>query len=264
MARSIPQLRSARAKLQRAEEHLGQLQAEHTRFIAERNPYRMLPEYDFDHPGYNIWRAKIVEHPPAEKWGSIAGECVHALRAALDHTAYALVQINRPGTDYCEFPIFKDYDGPQGWANKGKRKLPGVSRKVLAQAKWLQPYRRGGELDHLWVVHALDIIDKHRRLNIVNPAVLSMSVTLRGIDVEDNVLQDFVPYYGAFEDGAVVARYKIVPKSDAHVDMKTEFAFDITFGEGEPPIAGDPVMRMLQTLLAYTGGVIARFERFFP
>jgi hypothetical protein len=256
------QLRSARAKLQRAEEHLGQLEAEHTRFIDERNPYRMLPENDLDRPGYSLWRAKIVEYPPAEKWGSIAGECVHALRAALDHTAYKLVQINKPGSDYSEFPIFKDYGGPNGWAKKGKGKLPGVDRKVLAQAKWLQPYRRGGELDRLWIVHALDIIDKHRRLNLVNPAVLRMRVSLIGTDADKADL-DFVPYHGAFEDGAVVARYKVIMPPNAQVGMNTEFAFDITFGEGKPPIAGQPVMRMLQGLLEYTGGVIARFERFF-
>src|SRR4051812_32779762 len=102
------QLGGARTKLQRAEEHLGQLVAEHERFLGERNPYRMLPEVDPD-PGYDtLWRVKIVDPPPLEKWSALVGDCVHALRSALDHTAYAVVQINRPGTDYAEFPILRD------------------------------------------------------------------------------------------------------------------------------------------------------------
>jgi hypothetical protein len=101
------QLQGARAKLQRAAEHLGQLMAAHERFIHERNPYRMLLEHDAE-PGYNLWRVKIVEFPPLAKRSSLTGECVHALRSALDHTAFELVQINRPGTDYAEFPIIKD------------------------------------------------------------------------------------------------------------------------------------------------------------
>src|SRR4051812_23048285 len=142
------QLRSARMKLQRAEEHLGQLVTEHDRFVSERNPYRMLPELDPD-PAYDVlWRAKIGEYPPLEKWSSLVGECVHALRSALDHTAYALVQINQPGTDYAEFPIFKDKYvlGSDGavvmkggkpvlrWRDSQK-KLPGVGREPLIQLK---------------------------------------------------------------------------------------------------------------------------------
>lgn len=117
----------------------------------------MLVEEDLE-PGYNVWRAKIVEHPPVERWGSIAGECVHSLRSALDHTAYALVRINRPVADYAEFPIFKDTVIRGTPLDRTyPRKLPGVDKGVLAQVNWIQPYRRGRDYDRLWIVHALDI-----------------------------------------------------------------------------------------------------------
>lgn len=244
-------------KLQRAEEHLGQLKTDHDTFIAQRNPYRMLPEKDPE-LGYKLWRVKIVESPPVEKWGSMAGDCVHSLRSALDHTAFALVRIRRPHEEFSEFPIFKDTmisGKPLDRTYPGK--LPGVGNEVLAQVNWLQPYRRGGDLDPLWLVHSLDIIDKHRRLNVVHPAVLRMVNTITG-----GATLDFHPTYGPFEDGAVVARYKITPDV-AGVNMKTEFAFDVTFGEGKPPISGRPVMGTLHDLLVYVGGVVARFDRFF-
>lgn len=253
MLRPAHQLGSARTKLQRCEEHLGYLQAEHERFRTERNPYRMLPEEDPE-PEYKVWRVKIVEPPPTDKWGSLVGECIHALRSALDHTAYALVKAGTVGAaEKSEFPIFKDPPTDR----THPRKLPGVDRRVLAQVNWLQPHRRGGQLDPLWLIHQLDIIDKHRRINIVSPSLLNLAITMT-----DAELADFQPFYGAFEDGAILARYKVRADTPDHY-MRAEFAFDIAFGESDPPIAGKPVMRTIHELMVFAGGVIARFDRFF-
>lgn len=247
------ELRGARTKLQRAEEHLGQLRAEHDRFIHERNPYRMLREADPER-GYFVWRAKIVEPPPLEKWASIAGECVHALRSALDHTAFELVRHTMPSASYSEFPIFKDRGE---WKSKGERKLPGVSRKVLAQVKWLQPYRRAERYDALWQLHMLDIIDKHRHLNIVSPLMRRAHFTAVGGKVIDQTT-----LAGPFVDGTPVARFRMVPDPGSNMYVQTEFAFDIAFGEGEV-LTNEPVMETLERLLVGTGGIIARFDRFF-
>lgn len=268
-------LRGARMKLQRAEEHLGQLEAEHRRFI-DRNPYRMLPELDPD-PGYDVlWRAKIVEHPPLEKWSSLAGECVHALRSALDHVAYALVQLNRPDTDYAEFPIFRDkyvLDKKTGavlvdvktgeprlrWRESAPKKLPGVGREPLAQMKWLQPYRRR-DLDErfhpLWLIHEMDVIDKHRRLNIVKPLVRYLRYHTTDCEIVANER-----FAGPFEDGTPIARYR-ARATGPNMHVQTEFGFDVLFGEGEP-VQGEPVMERLHGLLQYTGFVVSRFDRFF-
>ena len=251
MIPAAAQLRGARAKLQRAEEHFGELHADHERFI-QRNPYRMLRESDPE-PGYYVWRAKIVEPPPLEKWGSLAGECVHALRSALDHTAYELVQINRPKSDYSEFPIFKDRDE---WQKRGPKKLPGVDRRVLAQVKWLQPYRRRQDADALWVIHELDIVDKHRRLNLVSPIMRQlMSIPTGGRIV------DMERFAGPFEDGTPVARFKMVPHPGAQMHVNAEFLFDIALGDST--LKGQPIMELLEGYRVYTAGVIARFDRFF-
>lgn len=260
----VPELRGARLKLQRAEEHLGQLIAEHEAFLA-RNPYRMLAELDPDSDYQILWRVKIVEPPPLERWSSLVGECVHALRSALDHTAYSLVQINRPGTEHAEFPIIKDkyVTDAEGtrlrWPVVGPQKLPGVGRRPLAQFKWLQPYRRrdGNErFDRLWVIHRMDIIDKHRRLNLVKPLVRNIKYHTFDCDlVNDERLA------GPFEDGTPIAHYSVC-QTGPNVKVRAEFAFDVLFGEGEP-LQGEPVMERLHDLLAFTGFVVARFDRFF-
>lgn len=147
---------------------------------------------------------------------------------------------------------------PKGFDKAHPRKLPGVDRKALAQVNWLQPYRRGGTLDRLWVVHCLDIIDKHRRLNLVEPALLDLGWNLTNCRIEHET-----KWLGPLKDGAPVSRFKLVA-TGPNMRMQTEFAFDITLGETEPPLAGEPVMKTLEALADYVGGVVARFDCFFP
>ena len=123
----------------------------------------------------------------------------------------------------------------------------------------MQPYRRvdGNERFHpLWLIHEMDIIDKHRRLNIVQPLVRNL--TYRTTDCEI-VAEEVLA--GPFEDGTPIARYR-TRATGPNPHVTAEFAFDVLFGEGEP-LQGEPVMQQLQRLLTYTGYVVARFDRFF-
>jgi hypothetical protein len=214
----------------------------------------MLPEHDTE-AGYTLWRAKIVEPPPLEKWGSMVGECVHALRSALDHTAFELVRINRPGSDYSEFPICKDRDR---WRDDRPKKLPDVPARALADVQRLQPYKRGANARYhpLWIIHALDIIDKHRRLNLVSPLV--RAVTLRTRDCE--VIAD-EQLAGPFVDGTPIARYKL-RATGPNVNVQAVFAFDITFGDGEL-LQGEPVLERLHDLRMAAGAAVSRFDKYF-
>jgi hypothetical protein len=234
--RGVDELRSARTKLQRAEEHLGQLRAGHDRFIQERNPYRMLRETD-PRDGFSLWRVKIVEQPPLEKWASLAGESVHAMRSALDHTANALVPPKHRESSRVEFPIAKD----QSWFDEhASTKLPGVGKEVFAEVEAAQPYNGQGAADPLWVLSRLDIIDKHRRLNVVSAALHATSW-----DVQGGNVVDVEPNFGPFIDGTAVIRFRMVPDP------------------GSPMHVRQGVGTVLEGLLAYTGSVISRFDRFF-
>lgn len=243
-------------KLQRAEDLFGSLVAEHERFTdpVTRNPYRMIAEYD-EKPGYTLWRAKIVEAPPLEKWGSLVGECVHALRSALDHVAYMLVRINRPDSDYSEFPICKTRDQ---WRKDRTSKLPDVPGRALAEAQRLQPYKRGldARFHPLWLIHAIDIIDKHRRLNLVSPLVRHVELV-----PQDCVVIDHEIMAGPFVDGTPVSRHK-TRATGPNPRVQAVFAFDITFGDGEP-LQGEPVIERLLDLRMLAGATVSRFDKFF-
>jgi len=248
------QLADARMKLQRAEEHFGDLMLAHQAFT-DRNPYRMLAEDD-EKPGYTLWRAKIIEPPPLELWGSMVGECVHALRSALDHTAFRLVRINRPKSDYSEFPIFKDRGK---WRERRSEKLPDVPARALAEVQRLQPYKRGANarFHPLWIIHALDIVDKHRRLNLIGPLVRDVSWVTRDCQVADDER-----FAGPFEDGTPIVRFLPKP-TGPNMHVTAVFSFDITFGRGEL-LEGEPVLDRLNALRMAAGAAVSRFDKYFP
>jgi hypothetical protein len=247
-------LSGARMRLQRAEEHFGQLHHEHGQFLA-RNPYRMLREHNFERgEGYYLWRAKIVEPPPHERWASLIGECAHSLRAALDYTAYVLVNGKKLVSEKSAFPILDD---PKKWASVYPDYLPGVDPKALAEIEQLQPYNKGKDRDHLWIVHMLDIIDKHRRLGLVDATVhgTQWRATLGQLSEVDGGI-------GPFSDGSVAGRFKLVPKpGDPRMLLETHFMFGLTIGEDEPG-GGDEVFGLLENLRSYVGGVVTIFEQF--
>lgn len=244
-------------KLQRAEEHFGQLSLEHSSFLG-RNPYRMLVEDDPDREGHAfLWRAKIIEHPPLEKWSSIIGDCVHALRSALDHTAYALV--NRESLVSEDRPAFPILDNPDSWASVHPDKLPGIPPEALAIIEAVQPYNRTAVGDVLRNVNELDIRDKHRRLNLVNATVEGTSWGAEGAEIDIEPTDAGV---GPFVDGAVVGRWRLIPDvPDEKMHMQTNFEFGISMGEGEP-CEGMPVIPMLHRYRALVGAVVSDFAKF--
>lgn len=242
-----------RMKLQRAEEHFGQLDREHAAFLG-RNPYRMLMEDDPDREGHAfLWRAKIIEHPPLEKWSSLVGDCIHSLRSALDYTAYLLVNHETLVSE--DRPMFPIIDNPGSWDSVHPDKLPGVEPEAVALIERMQPYNGSAVGEVLRNINELDIRDKHRRLNIV-------TATVDGTEWGSNVQIDISEGdagIGPFVDGAVVGRWRLIPDMpDAVMHMQTNFVFGIAMGKGEP-CEGLPILPLLQRHRAIVGAIVSDF-----
>jgi hypothetical protein len=136
-------------------------------------------------------------------------------------------------------------------------KLPGVAPEPLALIERLQPYNPSAISEVLRNVNELDIIDKHRRLSLVNATVEDTAWGSLGADLED-----VDPGVGPFVDGAVVGRFRLVPDvPDEKMHMQTNFSFGIALGEGEP-CAGLPVLNVLERYRSVIGSVVSLFEEF--
>lgn len=133
--------------------------------------------------------ANMPDPPPII--GLLIGDCVHNLRAALDHIVYALVTTNPfrpPNTPNRStmFPIRDTREGYRHQVDKLKR-LAGVPDPAAALVDTLQPYHtREKGLDHtahpLFVLDALENIDKHRRLTLASAVWRHAHVSLRDAD----------------------------------------------------------------------------------
>lgn len=121
------------------------------------------------------------------------GDMVHNLRSALDHAAYACSGPTPPKG--CEFPIFRDrryFDFPDTDKRGHLYKIRGIRneavRTLIERAQpWQDPV--SPEKHALWVVHQLDIQDKHRMLTPVAsvPRVADLNVQVTYFDEGEHV-----------------------------------------------------------------------------
>jgi hypothetical protein len=114
--------------------------------------------------------------PPPPELPLIVGDAMHNLRSALDHLAQQLYMAaagsNRSDRDP-EFPVAEERRGVEKRIDKLRAKK--VPQGALDTIVALEPWRNGrGHL--LWVLHAIDAIDKHRLLVTVGANYQSMDL----------------------------------------------------------------------------------------
>ncbi len=145
---------SARAKLSRAEEHLGALEAELLAWFATE-PLDAIPGTKVGDT--EPWHIRISTPLPG-RLSLIAGDCLHNFRCVLDHIAMALAVANGASPDdrTVAFPICNSAD-----AFAKAKSINALRQDGRNFIESVQPYRMAGaraliELNHL------DNKDKHR------------------------------------------------------------------------------------------------------
>ncbi len=160
-------LDGARAKLDRAKQHLAALGRLEKRFWEDNEPRFEHSAEVLDGGRYFVARVYgLVDHPNP-RLALIAGDAVHNMRSALDHLVQALVTAN--GCDpkrSNEFPIRETEPDDSDKRRKFKAKLAGMHPDDVKAIRGLQPYANPGSQEAAWLVHLdkLDNEDKHRVL----------------------------------------------------------------------------------------------------
>jgi hypothetical protein len=191
------------------------------------------------------------------------GDAIHNLRSALDLLVWQLVLINSavPGKQNA-FPIYDTLlDFNSGYA----RQLCGVATSAVGTIRSLNPYEGGNRT--LWLLHQLDIIDKHR---VLVPAYSSVGTTIIDFSVG---LKKLMPDAGSVppmpfginwadpscpvQDGEELWRVKANQRED--VDLNPKFTFTIALAPGTPVKKGMSVLALLDELMAETMRVVALF-----
>jgi hypothetical protein len=247
-------------KLSRASEIVRELHTEITAFH-QSNPYKLIAEREAS-SGAHVVRVRILQTPPV-RWGALIGDAIHNLRSALDLLIWQLV-LHAGGTPgkRTAFPIFdRETDFLAGYAAQ----LAGTDASVGKRVKALAPYEKGNAT--LWLLHRLDIIDKHRVLlpaySSVGTTIIDMSVGMRGVA---DWLKDIPPMPIGLNwatpscpvrDGEEL--WRVPADSLDKVDLNPKFTFNIALAPGTPVKLGTPVLSMLKGFEEEVAKVVAAF-----
>jgi hypothetical protein len=104
------------------------------------------------------WVVRLAANPPLEEWALSIGDALHNLRAALDHLVWQLVEAN--GHTAGRNNAFPIADDDSKYRSIIGQSLSGVGPSAVKAIEALKPWKGGN--DPLWLLHQLDIQDKHR------------------------------------------------------------------------------------------------------
>jgi hypothetical protein len=158
-------------KLQRARENITNLQGEIGRFF-EASDYPEIPQENTDLALEAIAYHKKLVIPP--RFSVLAGEIIHHLRSCLDHIVwqFSSPEYRTKHSRIIGFPVRKSRPVDKKSIASHEHKIKGIAdTRVRDLINKLQPYNAPDPLDDpLFIIHSMDIIDKHQELVICSSA----------------------------------------------------------------------------------------------
>ena len=167
-----------------------------------------------------------------DSWGLMVGEIMHHLRSILDNAVWQLVLANNGVPNQStEYPIAKD---TEWFTTRAPKKLRGVSAEAYALIEKLQPYSRPDipySQHPLWLIHELDIIDKHQVVHVaaVVPALGRWTSDKAHVDAGMTVRLWFRP----LEDGTPIMEFMFERPCDVPVKMQGKATLAVNILETE-------------------------------
>jgi hypothetical protein len=253
-----------REKLKRAEKHINDLSAICDEFFAEH--YRLIL-IDYACPAPYVRKRGIRtknKNPLPSCIPLILGDAIHNLRAALDLLAFQLLKDSGRSIDSIYFPIATKNTGPEA----AKRTIESRGIKfagcdVVKLFISFEPYK-GGRL-HLWELHDLDIIDKHRLLLTIAQFTQVSRLILKEIDplapnwnfTNSNIGDMSVDWFSTPLPGWAWFPSHLISDHEHDLGMTGT----VFFKEG--PFAGKPVLQTLNVLADNVRSVIESTEALF-
>jgi len=233
-------------KLKRADGNIVNLQAEVSRFFQECE-YPVMPKVQDKEHTKALAYYKSMKIPL--RFSVLSGEIVHHLRSCLDHIIWELSdEPTRSSKDgiYLEFPILDTRPTPETEGSRYSRKVKGVTSvaalKIIGE---LQPYNRiPADSDPLWIIHKMDIADKHRELVITQPS----GHIEAPFDIVRNVYRH------------LLLKQRLSTNSIRDLDQYGRITPQISFRDFSGRIA-EPIVPKLEQLTRHVQEVVERFEK---
>ncbi len=237
-----PYLKTVRAKV-----HLDALRNELNSFYQSK-PYTLFPKENLKTGRYEV-RIKMRDTPNMVPL--ILGDLLYCLRSALDQTIWQLAKLKSGGyPEDTQFPILDKWNHE---ARKTfKRQTAGVPAGAIGIIKALQPHHRANPSAHLlWRLHALNNIDKHRRIPVWGD-MLAIDLPHARTDLLAVLTRD-----------AEHHMFSAPLSFKSQMTLKPEIPMKVIFGDMAQGISCD--FDGVETIYEFVADkVIPRFDRFFP
>lgn len=234
-----------RAKIERAEKHVGELDSAIDAFF-QTNPYRVSQEDDRQLGGIRYVLRVVGTIPVGIP--VIVGDVLHNLRSAMDHIVGQLVLANGGSVErhHC-FPVVELAKNYQSFAT---RALDGVRQEAIDLVAGTKPYK-GGD-DDLWHIHQMNNIDKHRLL-------LPAASFNQGLEVDVQGVRFLLPATRplAFEDGKTLLFVPDHIRNDPAY-REPRLTFDMACAEPEK-LRGEPLHETLRRFRGAAEGLVDQF-----
>jgi hypothetical protein len=209
-------------------------------------------------------RIFAVGPSPPLRFAVISGEVIHHCRSVLDYVVRCLVLANHGKPDRQAFPIC---DHSRAFQD-AKSILTGVSPEAIAYIESIQPYHTNGgfEWSIFWVLHRMNLIDKHRLL-----VVLTTQASLYGIGIDSKECADEIGIVGLVSpkkpiqptpDGTEIFRLRLknpAPQLNTITKPEVQAVFELW-----NPLPGVPVIEFLNRARTRVVHVVKELNRFMP
>jgi hypothetical protein len=234
-------------KYRRGKEHFKSFELKISDFLREK-PYALAHEYNRERSGH-LFIFKILR-PLPRGWSLDIGECLHALRSALDYLAWRLAGSDLSDRE-TQFPIFLTEGG---FDKSGRRRWCRMHSGAVAELRESQPYRReNSQRSILWTLQELNAREKHKLLTPIYSHV--------GIEAfASNSLYPCLVNTNKFiEHDTVIFEVTAPPNANVSVDGYLD-AF-IAFQNGALPFEGVcRVTDVLGPIVKEVSGILRLFE----
>ena len=220
-----PELIGVRAKIDRAEHHLRDIDAA-LKLLIGCDPTANQPViFDYESDGKEVI-VRLTECKPIDQaLPLMIGDCLHNLRSALDHLVYQLALKNGApsvSADKTFFPIYLTKSQFDDRVEKNVK--PFISSAALAEIEQCQPYSAydvPAEAD-IWILNRLDIFDKHRLLVLAGQKCAATEFTVTVVatgEQRHEIIPE--PKWKPVEDGSEIIRFRFAnPPGQMRVQIK--------------------------------------------
>ncbi|MFC5947069.1 hypothetical protein ACFQH9_02100 [Pseudonocardia lutea] len=241
-------------KFARADRHFKELR-DAVRAYLETDPYQVYEEEEPE-TGALVTRVRVVADPPVEL-AAILGDVFHNARSALDHLACYLVE--RDGGTPDKGTYFPTGKSKSEFSKAVKDKLRGTAEPTKERVRALEVYPSGD--DDLWLLHQLDIDDKHKLLIAVGMSYSSLN--MHSAMLFQGEIVEFPPLaiipedkMHGLKDGDVVFRVMKEARESGGDAFRSKYTFTFALGFINPTTGeAEDILQTTERLLQHAKDV---------